>query len=118
VLDGLVDRQQLSIVCAVFLLGRVHLLEKNARGCQALLMRCSSTAHMVVVEASVTSASCADSSEWASSVACDKLALHSSKALSNGNGNGMRAFDSGAGENVMEWCLSSSSLWQKSSIKV
>jgi hypothetical protein len=33
-------------------------------------------------------------------------------------GNGMRAFDSGAGENVMEWYLNSSSLVQKSSIKV
>jgi hypothetical protein len=29
----------------------------------------------------------------------------------------MRSFDSGAGENVMEWCLSSSSLCKKSSIK-
>jgi hypothetical protein len=44
-------------------------------------MRCCSTAPMVVVEASVTTASCADGSEWASSVARDKLALHSLKAL-------------------------------------
>jgi hypothetical protein len=44
-------------------------------------MRCCSTAPMVVVEASVTTASCADGSGWASSVARDKRALHSSKVL-------------------------------------
>jgi hypothetical protein len=32
--------------------------------------------------------------------------------------NGIRAFDSGTGEHVMEWCLSSSSLRQKSCVKV
>jgi hypothetical protein len=50
-------------------------------GCQALLIRCCSTAPMVVVEASVTTASCTVGSGWGSSVARDKLALHSSKAL-------------------------------------
>jgi hypothetical protein len=30
----------------------------------------------------------------------------------------MRAFNSGAGENIMEWCLSASSLRQISSVKV
>jgi hypothetical protein len=44
-------------------------------------MLCCSTAPMVVVEASVMTASCADGSGLASSVARDKLDLHSLKAL-------------------------------------
>jgi hypothetical protein len=112
-LDGLVGSQQLSIVCTVFMLGWFIFLEKNARGFQALLTRCCSTALMVVVEASVTTASCADGSGWASSVALLECLVEFRHP-----GNGMRAFDSGAGKNVMEWCLSTSSLWQESSIKV
>jgi hypothetical protein len=55
--------------------------EKKARGCKALLTSCYSTAPMAGVEASVTSASGAGGSGYASRVACDKLALHSLNAL-------------------------------------
>jgi hypothetical protein len=55
-------------------------VEKKARGCQAFLTRCCSTAPMADVEASVSSASGADGSGCASSVARDKFALHFSKA--------------------------------------
>jgi hypothetical protein len=81
-LYGLVYGQQLAIVGAVLLLGRVEFLEK-ASGCQAFLTCCCSTAPMENVEASVTSASGAYGSGCASRVARDKLALHSSNALRN-----------------------------------
>jgi hypothetical protein len=83
-LYGLVDGQQLAIVGAVLLLGRIEFcLEKNASGCQAFSTCCCSTALMADVEASVTSASGADGSGCVSRVARDKLALHSSEALRN-----------------------------------
>jgi hypothetical protein len=81
ILYVLVDGQQFAVICAVFLLGRVIFLEKKAKGCQAFWTRCLGMAPMADVEASVTSASGADGSGCACRVACDKLALHSSKAL-------------------------------------
>jgi hypothetical protein len=76
-LYSLVDGQQLAVVCTVFLMSWVQFLEKKVRACQAFLKRCCST---VDVEASVTSASGADGSGCASSVARDKFALHFLKA--------------------------------------
>jgi hypothetical protein len=80
-LYGFVDGQQLAIVGAVLLLGRVEFLEKKASGCQAFSTCCCSTAPMEDVEASVRSVRGADGSGCTSRVARDKLALHSSKAL-------------------------------------
>jgi hypothetical protein len=56
-LYSLIDGQQLVIVSAVLLLGQVEFLGKKARGCQAFLTHCCSTADMVDVEASMTIAS-------------------------------------------------------------
>jgi hypothetical protein len=79
-LYGLVDGQQLTIIGAVLLLGRVEFfLQKKASGCQAFSTFCCSTAPMADVWASVTIASGADGSGFASRVVRDKLALHSSK---------------------------------------
>jgi hypothetical protein len=80
-LYGLVVDQQLTIVCAVLLLGRAEFLEKKASGCQTFLTRCCSTARMADMETSMTSESGADGLGCASRVAHYKLALHSSKAL-------------------------------------
>jgi hypothetical protein len=77
---GLVDGQQLAVVRAVLLMGRVELLEK-ARVCQPFLTRCCSMAPMVDMEVSVASASGADGSGRAGRVSCDRLALQSSKTL-------------------------------------
>jgi hypothetical protein len=79
-LYGLVDGQQLAIVGAVLLLGRVEFLEKKTNGSQAFLTCCCSTAPMADVETSVTSESGADGSGSASRIARDKLALRSSNA--------------------------------------
>jgi hypothetical protein len=89
-LHGFVDGQQLAVVGAVLLLGRVEFF-REGEGLPAFLTRCCSTATMGDVEASVTSASGADGSGCASRVARDKLALHSSKALRS------------SGVQVMEW---------------
>jgi hypothetical protein len=81
-LYGLVDGQQFAIIGAVLLLGRIEFfLEKKASGCQAFSTFFCNKAPMADVEASATSASCADGSGCASTVAREKLALHSSKAL-------------------------------------
>jgi hypothetical protein len=75
---SLIDSQQLSILGSVFLLCRVELLGEE---CQVLSRRSYSTAPMAEVEASVTSASGTAGSGCARKVACDKLALQSSKTL-------------------------------------
>jgi hypothetical protein len=63
---------------------------------------------MTDVEASVTSASGADGSRWASRVAHDKLALHSSNALRS-SGVQVMGWEplTGARGNVVQWCLGS-----------
>ena len=53
---GLIDRQELPIVCIVFLLCGLRFLEKKARGCQTSCTRCWRTEPMAVFEASVTKA--------------------------------------------------------------
>jgi hypothetical protein len=73
---GLVDSQQFAIVGAVFLLCRTEFLGEEGEGLPGGV---DSTARM----ASVTSASGAAGSGCASRLAQDKLALHSSKALSS-----------------------------------
>jgi hypothetical protein len=45
-LHSLIDCQQLSIVGAVFLPGRIELLGEEGKGLQALLTRCCSAASM------------------------------------------------------------------------
>jgi hypothetical protein len=45
-IHGLVDIHQLSIIGAVFLLGRAEFVAERARGCQAFLTRCCITAPM------------------------------------------------------------------------
>jgi hypothetical protein len=60
---------------------------------------------MADVEASLASASVADGSGCASRVVRDKLALHSWKVLRSSGVQVMGALDSGAGENVVQWCL-------------
>jgi hypothetical protein len=79
-LYGLVDDQQLVLVCAVFLLGQVDFLEKP-RGCQAFWTRSCSRAPMENVETSARSESAVDELGCASTVAHDKIAFHSSEAL-------------------------------------
>jgi hypothetical protein len=78
VFHGFVYSQQNAIVSAVFLLCWVELLGEESEG---LPTRCCSTAPMAEIEASVTSARGTEGSGCANNVACDRLALHASKAF-------------------------------------
>jgi hypothetical protein len=78
---GFVDRQELHVVGAVFLLHRADFSVNKARGCQTPRTRCWKTAPLAVVEAPVTRTSGAVASGYVRRGARDRLALHSSEAV-------------------------------------
>jgi hypothetical protein len=75
---------------------------------------------MADVEAAVTSAGVTDGLGCTCRVARDKLALHSLKALRSSDIQvmGVGALDSGAIENVVQWCLGGHHVRHKSPIEV
>jgi hypothetical protein len=79
---GLIDGQQLPVIGAVFLLRRAELPGEESEGLPDILYLLLEDSPMAVVEASITKASVAIESGCARRAARDRLALHSSKALS------------------------------------
>jgi hypothetical protein len=113
-LYGLVDGQQLAVVCAVFLLGRVEFLGEGVLdallqygthgGRGGIFDECKWRGWIGVCQWSVAGQT--------------RLALFEGLVEFGCPGDGVGALESGAGENVMKWCLGCRRMGQESRVEV